>query len=97
MNPEQNHARVFYWPPTLHGDLPEALVKCQHVRASDSALAKYDDVVRTGQIRASPQNVLPFGSKRVQRRLREVLIGEKAHLRWYWERLVFAGKIAGVR
>lgn len=48
-------------------------------------------------IRASPQNVVAFGSKRFNSRLRKVLVGQYVHLRRNWERLIFVGQVTGVR
>ncbi len=54
------------------------------------------DVSYSGEIGTGPQNVVAASSERLDDRLREVLIGEEAHLRWNRERLVLVGEIAGV-
>lgn len=40
---------------------------------------------------------MTISAKRLHKRLRKVLVGEQAHLRWNWECLVYVGEIAGVR
>jgi hypothetical protein len=50
---------------------------------------QHGDVAGSGQIRASPQNVMAVSSKQLYNRLWKVLIGEKAHLHWNRECLVF--------
>ena len=48
-------------------------------------------------IYARPHDVVALGSKHLNNRFRKVLVGEQAHLRRDWERLLFVGQITGVR
>lgn len=97
MNSEQNDPGSFQGAPTLNGDLPEVLVERQDDARFGLRPIQQRDVACSGKIHAGPQNVVAIGPKRIYDRLRKVLIGEEAHLRWKRERLVFAGEIAGVR
>lgn len=76
MNAEQNDPGLFEWTSTLNGDLPKVLVKRQHDASFGFRQIQQDDVPRSRVIRAGPQNVVALGSKRVNNRLRKVLVGE---------------------
>ena len=97
MNSEQNDSGFFQRAPALNGDLPEVLVEGQHDTRLGLGPIQQGDVAYSGQIRASPQNIVAVSPKRLYDRLWKVLIGEKALLRWNRERLVFVGEVARVR
>ena len=94
---EQNDAGLFQGAPTLDADLPEVLVERQHDACVGLRQIQQGEVACSGEVRAGPENVVAFSSKGLYNRLRKVLIGEEAHLRWNRERLIFVGQIAGVR
>lgn len=97
MNSEQNNPGLFQWTSTLNGDLPKVLVKRQHDSGFGFRQIQQDNVPCSRVIRASPQDVVALGSKRVNNRLRKVLAGEDAPLRRNWECLVFVGQITRIR
>src|ERR1044071_184707 len=94
MDSEQNDTGLFQWVSALNGNLPEVLLERQHDARLCFGQVQEGDVFRSREISAGPQNVVTLGSKIVDNRLREVLVGEKAHLRWNRECLVFVGEIA---
>jgi hypothetical protein len=81
---------------TLNGNLPEVLVERQHDARFGLRQIQQDDVSCSGEVRADPNYVVAPGSKHLYNRLRKVLAGEKAHLRWKGVSLVFVGEIAGI-
>jgi hypothetical protein len=97
MSSEQNNPGLFQRASTLNGDLPEVFVQRQHDARFGFRQIQQENVFCSREIRAGPQNIVPPGSKRLYDRLRKVLVGEEAHLRWNGERLVFVREIAGVR
>jgi hypothetical protein len=97
MDSEQNDTGLFQRFSPLNGDLPEVLVERQYDTRFRLGQVQEDDVLRSREIRPGPQNIVTVGSKSLDDRLREVLVGEEAHLRWNRVRLVFVGEIAGVR
>lgn len=97
MNSEQNDSGLRQWAAALNCNLPEVLVERQHDAGFGLRKIQQGDIAGSREIRAGPQNIVATSSKRLYDRLRKVLIGEEAHLRWDRERLVFVGEIAGIR
>lgn len=97
MNPEQNNPGLFQWTSTLNSDLPKVFVKRQYDAGFGFRQIQQDGVRCARVIHASPQDIVALGSKRLNNRLRKVLVGEEEHLRRNWEGLIFVGQITGVR
>ncbi len=97
MNSEQNDPGLCQWVAAVNCNLPEVLIERQHDACFGLREIQQGDIACSGEIRAGPQNFVATSSKRLYDRLRKVLVGEEAHLRWNRERLVFVGEVAGVR
>ena len=96
MDSEQKDPGLCHWASALNRNLPEVFVERDHDASFGLREIQQVDIACSSEIRAYPQNVVTAGSKCLYDRLRKVLIGEEAHLRWNRERLVFVGEIAGV-
>jgi hypothetical protein len=85
MDSEQNDPGLFQWAPALDSDLPKVLVERQDDARFSLRQIEQGDVLRSGKVRARPQNVVALGSQRLDDRLRKVLIGEEvSRLSWKW-------------
>jgi hypothetical protein len=100
MDSEQDDAGLCQRGAALHRDLPEVLVEGRDDAGLGVRQIQQGDIACSGEAGASPQEVVPAGSKRVHDRLRNDLIGEESQLRrnggWNRESLVLVGEVAGV-
>ena len=82
MDSEQDDTGLFQGASALNGNLPKVLIERQHDARLRFGQVQENDVLRSRKICAGPQNIVTLGSKGLDHRLREVLVGEETHLCW---------------
>ena len=97
MDPKQDDAGSFERNSALYSNLPEVLIQRQHDARFGFGEVQEDSILPSAAIGPSPKYIAAVGAKRIDNRLRKVLVGQETHLRGNRKGLVFVGQVAGVR
>src|ERR1035437_9546694 len=97
MDPNQDDAGSFERNSALYSNLPEVLIQRQHDARFGFGEVQEDSILPPAAIGPSPKYIAAVGAKRIDNRLRKVLVGQETHLRGNRKGLVFVGQVAGVR
>jgi hypothetical protein len=81
VNPEENHAGPLEWNPALNGNLPEVFAQRQHDTTFRLGAVEKGRILRSGAIGPSPKHIVAVGAKRLDNRLREILVSQNTQLR----------------